>query len=82
MQQALEDAQGDVEHLERVRQFITRFRDGKISLRQFIAGPAQSNIDEDLEAVLFEVFGQSPTNAANKPKRPQAQAKRRAKRAR
>ena len=72
--QALAEAEQDVEQLEAIRNFVLRFRDGKISLGEFVQGPAPLHVEEDLEAMLAEVFGVQP--AAAKPKRRAAKRKR------
>ncbi|MEO7036991.1 MAG: hypothetical protein ABI335_24480, partial [Polyangiaceae bacterium] len=69
----------DVEQLEALRDFVVQFRDGKMSLREFVKGPQLEyvDVDPDLEELLSELLEQRPPKAAQKPKRRQATPKKR-----
>ena len=79
--QAIEEAKADVEQLEALRDFVISFRDGKISLGEFVEGPepVYMHVEEDLAAILREVFGEQASQPTRKAKRPRAKAKRRTK---
>ena len=72
--EALTEAQHDVEQLAAIRDFIARFRDGKISLAEFVAGPAPLHTEEDLEEAIREFMSEQAGNAAQPPKRRPAKA--------
>ena len=69
----LEEAKADVAQLETLCGFVTRFRDGKMSLSEFVRGPPPAGIDEDedIEAILAEALGlrASKPTPASKPTR-------------
>ena len=75
--EAIEDAQNDLEQLETLRDFVTRYRDGKMSLREFVQGPEARFIDEDavMDAILAEALGMRTPQAAKTKPRPRAKAK-------
>jgi hypothetical protein len=70
--QALEEAKADVEQLEAVRDFVVSFREGKIGLREFVAGPRPLQVDEELEALFNEMLAEQDSNAGKRRKRPRA----------
>ena len=69
--QKLERALEDSHEARRavLERLIIGFRDGKISLRQFILGPVLQHSDEDIEAARFDALGGEPARAAKRAKR-------------
>ena len=67
---AFAEAEQELEQLVVMREFVLSFRDGKISLSQFVAGPLlfQLEDDIDLEALLSEVLSE-PSRKAARPAR-------------
>jgi len=57
LEQAVEEAQAELQQLEAMRNFVLSFRDGKISLTTFVDGPESFPMDEELETFISEVFG-------------------------
>lgn len=73
--EALDEAQADVEQLEALCNFVTRYRDGEMSLSEFVRGPLETaDAEEEAEAVeafLADVLGErgSGRSKARKPGR-------------
>ncbi|MES1175664.1 MAG: hypothetical protein ABUL62_15190 [Myxococcales bacterium] len=74
--EALEEAEADLEQLEILRDFVTRFRDGKMSLSEFVRGPQAVSEDEVIEAALAELLGSRPSKGPQGPKPKRARGKR------
>ncbi|MEO6603413.1 MAG: hypothetical protein ABIQ16_26250 [Polyangiaceae bacterium] len=75
--EAIEEAKADVEQLEALRDFVTRFRDGKMSLGEFVKGPQRQYVDPELEELLSALFNEGPPKAARQSKRRPATPKKR-----
>jgi hypothetical protein len=73
--EAIEEAEADLAQLETLCAFVTRFRDGKMSLKEFVRGPQPANEDEAMAAILAEALGLRPSIATKAPKRPRAKRK-------
>ena len=78
LEQAVEEAQAELEQLEAMRNFVLGFRDGKISLTTFVEGPKSFPVDEELEAFISEVFADFETTSVEP--QPAPRSKRRRKR--
>ncbi|MGF1522339.1 MAG: J domain-containing protein [Leptolyngbyaceae cyanobacterium] len=52
----LQETAGEVAYLEKIRDFVRDFRDRKITLKAFLAGP-QPDSPEDLMAMMEQMFG-------------------------
>jgi len=68
--EAFREAREEIEQLEVMRDFVLGFRDGKISLSRFVAGPTRFEVEDDidLEALLSEVLREQsrPTKRSNR----------------
>lgn len=78
MTKAVEEAHSDLEQLETLRNFVTRYRDGKMSLKEFVRGPQVAYVDEDeaMEAMFAELLGVRASKPSKATKGPRAKPKR------
>ena len=54
----LQETEGELAYLEKIRNFVRDFRDRKITLKAFLAGP-QPGMPEELMAIMEQMFGVS-----------------------
>lgn len=52
----VQDASAQLEHLRKLIDFVTSFRDGQIDLDEFLAGPSLLNDPEDSEEDLMNLL--------------------------
>ena len=52
----VQDASAQLEHLRKLIDFVTSFRDGQIDLDEFLAGPSFLNDPEDSEEDLMNLL--------------------------